>query len=128
MRTKKMLAAALSGAMVLGLMACGGQGTTAATTAAAAGNDAAGSEAATEAPAAASGESRTFKLATDQAADYPNTIALQSFADEVSEKTGGRLTIEIYPSAQLGDENAYLQQLHSNVYFTFRRMRTRTFR
>lgn len=111
MRTKKMLAAALSGAMVLGLMACGGQGTTAATTAAAAGNDAAGSEAATEAPAAASGESRTFKLATDQAADYPNTIALQSFADEVSEQTGGRLTIEIYPSAQLGDENAYLQQL-----------------
>ena len=56
-------------------------------------------------------ETRTFKLATDQAVDYPNTIALQSFADEVKEKTDGRIDIEIYPSAQLGDENAYLQQL-----------------
>lgn len=61
--------------------------------------------------AAASGESYTFKLATDAAADYPTTQRLQKFADEVLEKSGGRIKIEIYPSAQLGDENAYLQQL-----------------
>ncbi len=62
-------------------------------------------------PEASSGTSYTFKLATDAAADYPTTIGLQKFADEVLEKSGGRIKIEIYPSAQLGDENAYLQQL-----------------
>lgn len=56
-------------------------------------------------------EKQTFKLATDAANDYPTTKALHVFADEVKEKTDGRIVIEIYPSGQLGDENAYLQQL-----------------
>lgn len=60
---------------------------------------------------AAAGESYTFKLATDAAAEYPTTLGMQKFADEVFEKTNGRIKIELYPSAQLGDENAYLQQL-----------------
>lgn len=105
---KKLVAAALTGFMVLGITACGGK-ETASTTAAAAGSGAA-TEAAKE-TAAPAADARVLKLATDQAADYPNTIALQSFADEVQEKTEGRIVIEIYPSAQLGDENAYLQQL-----------------
>lgn len=54
---------------------------------------------------------QVYKLATDAPADYPTTIALQKFADDVKEQTEGRITIELYPSAQLGDENAYLQQL-----------------
>lgn len=60
---------------------------------------------------AAQGASHTFKLATDAAAEYPTTQGLQKFADEVFERTDGRIKIELYPSAQLGDENAYLQQL-----------------
>ena len=108
---RRILSAALIGAMAMSLTACGG-GQTAGTTAAAGGQTsaaAAGTD--TKAPAAPSGESKTYKLATDQAVDYPNTVALQGFADEVNEKTGGRISIMIYPSAQLGDENAYLQQL-----------------
>lgn len=104
---KKLITVALVGAAVLNLAACGGSGTTGQTTAAA------GESKKTETTETKSGSTatRTFKLATDQAVDYPNTIALQSFADEVKEKTEGRIDIEIYPSAQLGDENAYLQQL-----------------
>lgn len=60
---------------------------------------------------AAAGGSHTFKLATDAAAEYPTTQGLQKFADEVFERTDGRIKIELYPGAQLGDENAYLQQL-----------------
>ena len=104
---KKLITVALAGVMVLNLAACGGSGTTEQTTAASSDSTK------TVAAETQSGltETRTFKLATDQAVDYPNTIALQSFADEVKEKTDGRIDIEIYPSAQLGDENAYLQQL-----------------
>lgn len=56
-------------------------------------------------------ESYTFKLATDASLDYPTTQALLIFADEVSDKTDGRITIDVYASAQLGDETSYLQQL-----------------
>ena len=94
---KKLITVALAGVMVLNLAACGGSGTTEQTTAASSDSTK------TEAAETQSGltETRTFKLATDQAVDYPNTIALQSFADEVKEKTDGRIDIEIYPSAQL---------------------------
>ena len=106
---KRQLSMLLAGALLLGLTACGGNEKADGTQAAAAGSS--GTETTAQAAAAASGETKNFKLATDQAADYPNTVALQSFADEVKEKTGGRITITLYPSAQLGDENAYLQQL-----------------
>lgn len=55
--------------------------------------------------------SYTFKMATDASNDYPTTQALYVFADEVEAKTDGRITIDVYPSAQLGDETSYLQQL-----------------
>ena len=73
---KKLITVALAGVMVLNLAACGGSGTTEQTTAASSDSTK------TEAAETQSGltETRTFKLATDQAVDYPNTIALQSFA------------------------------------------------
>lgn len=56
-------------------------------------------------------DARILRLATDLSADYPTTIALEKFANEVKEKSNGRLNVEIYAGAQLGDENSYLQQL-----------------
>lgn len=98
---KQVLSMVLAAAVVVAATGCGSsQGT--------AGGQAAGNEAA---GTAAAGASHTFKLATDAAAEYPTTQGLQKFADEVFEKTDGRIKIELYPSAQLGDENAYLQQL-----------------
>lgn len=55
--------------------------------------------------------SKVYKLATDQALDFPNNIALLAMADRIEEQTDGRIVIEIYPSSTLGDEVAYLQQL-----------------
>lgn len=60
---------------------------------------------------ASAGTERTLRLATDAALDYPTTQALSRFADLVDEKTGGRITIEIYPSSLLGDEVSYMEQL-----------------
>lgn len=101
---KRIVSIVLAGTMVLSLTACGGKQTADADN----GNT---NAAATAAQSASTGDAKSFKLATDAAMDYPTTVALQSFADEVEEKTGGRITITIYPSAQLGDENSYLQQL-----------------
>ncbi len=104
---KKMVSVLLAASLACAMTGCGSSDSTPATTQAQAQET---KESAAPA-AAASGDSFTFKLATDAAADYPTTRGLQKFADEVLEKTGGRIKIEIYPSAQLGDENAYLQQL-----------------
>ena len=59
--------------------------------------------------------SKTLKLATDAALDYPTTKALSKFADLVKEKTDGRITIEIYPSSLLGDEVSYMEQLQAGT-------------
>ncbi len=105
---KKAVSLCLAACLALGTAGCGSSGSAQATTAG-------GSQGSTESQgsqnAPSSGSDYTFKLATDAAADYPTTMGLQKFADEVLEKSGGRIKIEIYPSAQLGDENAYLQQL-----------------
>jgi tripartite ATP-independent transporter DctP family solute receptor len=42
-------------------------------------------------------------------------IALQGFADEVYERTDGRIKINIYPNAQLGSENEVAEQLMAGV-------------
>ena len=105
---KRLLTIILASAMVLGITACGGASdgqikeTSGADT---------GETDQDKTLKEASGETKVLKLASDQGVDYPTMVALQSFADEVNEKTDGRITITLYPSAQLGDENAYLQQL-----------------
>lgn len=44
----------------------------------------------------------TWKLATDAAKDYPTTKALIKFADEVYEKSNGRIAVDVYESSILG--------------------------
>ncbi|MFB9326323.1 TRAP transporter substrate-binding protein [Paenibacillus aurantiacus] len=53
----------------------------------------------------------TFRLAESHPADYPTTLADKKFADLVSEKSGGRIKIEVFPSAQLGEEKAVIEQV-----------------
>lgn len=60
---------------------------------------------------ASAGTEMTLKLATDAALDYPTTKALIKFADQVEERTEGRISIEIYPSSLLGEEVSYMEQL-----------------
>lgn len=55
--------------------------------------------------------SYTLRLAENQAADYPTTLGDLDFAKRVSEKTSGRIKIDVYHGAQLGDEKTVIEQI-----------------
>lgn len=42
-------------------------------------------------------------------------IAMVQFAEEVNERTGGRIQVKIFPNGQLGSENENLEQLQAGV-------------
>ena len=52
-----------------------------------------------------------FTYAENQTSDYPTTVAARHFAELVSERTGGRIEIRVYPNAELGDERSTVQQI-----------------
>lgn len=53
----------------------------------------------------------TWRFATKMPADSPEGLVFQYFADRVGELSGGDLTVQVYPSEQLGKEDAILEQL-----------------
>lgn len=57
------------------------------------------------------GASYTFRLAETHPADYPTTMGDKKFAELVGERTNGRIKIEVFPSSQLGEEKAVLEQI-----------------
>ena len=84
-------------AAALGLAACGGSGTsTAASTASTA--------ASTGSSAAASGSAVTLKPGFSTNEEDPRAKGAKQFAEEVAEKTGGAVEVQLYPSGQLGGD------------------------
>jgi tripartite ATP-independent transporter DctP family solute receptor len=57
------------------------------------------------------GPKYNFRLAETHPADYPTTKGDMRFADLVKEKSNGRITIDVFPSAQLGEEKAAIEQV-----------------
>lgn len=55
--------------------------------------------------------SYTFRLAETHAPDYPTTLGDKKFAELVKEKSDGRIQIDVFPSAQLGEEKAVVEQV-----------------
>jgi len=53
----------------------------------------------------------TLRLADNQPDDYPTVQGCKEFARLVKERTNGRITIEVYPSAQLGDAKSAIEQV-----------------
>lgn len=53
----------------------------------------------------------TFRLAESHPADYPTTLGDKRFAELVNQKTNGRIKIEVFPSSQLGEEKAVIEQV-----------------
>ncbi|WP_088225934.1 TRAP transporter substrate-binding protein [Desulfosporosinus sp. FKB] len=94
MKLKRIALAALSATLVLGLTACG---TSQNTTPSQSGST--------------SGQKMTLRLADIQPADYPTVVGDNEFAKLVKERTNGRITISVYPNAQLGDEKTAIEQL-----------------
>ena len=94
---RNFLKAAGVSAAALGLAACGGSGTsTAASTASTA--------ASTGSSAAASGSAVTLKLGFSTNEEDPRAKGAKQFAEEVAEKTGGAVEVQLYPSGQLGGD------------------------
>lgn len=105
MNMKKLIGIALSLCMTSALAACGG---TASAPAAPASSNAPASSAAPSAPAA---PSMTLRFATDSSEDYVSTVQIYKFAEEVAQKTDGRIKIEVYAGGQLGEEKACVEQV-----------------
>jgi len=60
---------------------------------------------------ASDGPRYTFRLAETHPAEYPTTLGDRKFAELVNERTNGRITIDVFPSAQLGEERAAIEQV-----------------
>lgn len=60
---------------------------------------------------AAGGQSYTFRYSEIQATSHPASKADAKFAELVKEKTNGRINIQVYYNAQLGDEKSGVEQV-----------------
>lgn len=103
---KKLISVALSLCMTAVLAACGGASSSTPAPAASSGSQAPESSA-----AASVAPSMTLRFATDSSEDYVSTVQIYKFADEVAEKTDGRIKIEVYAGGQLGEEKACVEQV-----------------
>ena len=56
-----------------------------------------------------------LKFAHDSPTSSPYQAAAETFKKEVEERTGGRVTVKIFPSAQLGEEDVVLNGLQSGA-------------
>lgn len=64
----------------------------------------------TTAPAAKPTKQTVLRLAEIHPGDYPTTLGDKEFARLVEERTNGRIKIEVYFGAQLGQEKAVIEQ------------------
>lgn len=68
---------------------------------------------------AGSGDKMVLRYAEIHPTDYPTTKAAAKFSELVKEKTNGRIQVDVYDSAQLGDEKASIEQLqYGGIDFT----------
>lgn len=95
---KKLAAAALAGVMALSVLTGCGSTQSAST-----------SDQATEA------NPMVLTLAHGLSETHTVHIAMTQFAEEVKEKTNGRIIVKIFPNGQLGSENENLEQLQAGV-------------
>lgn len=63
----------------------------------------------------ADGPQITLRLADTLATDHPTVAGDKKFAELVSERTNGRIKIEVFPSSQLGEEKATIEQVQLGV-------------
>lgn len=54
-------------------------------------------------------ETRTLVLSLNQTEEHPSFIALEQFGDRLSERTDGRLDVEVYPNETLGAQQEVVQ-------------------
>lgn len=110
---KRVLAMAAACAVSL-LAGCGGGSTAPETTAAAAeGTSAAAQESGEEEGKTAEFPEMKLSLAHVTATSHPHNAAAERFAEIVSEKTGGAVTVTVYPASELGDHAAITESCYT---------------
>ncbi|UYM06233.1 TRAP transporter substrate-binding protein [Solicola gregarius] len=57
------------------------------------------------------GSELSFRLAETHPDDYPTTLGDKRFADLVKERSDGRISIEVFANAQLGEESSVIEQV-----------------
>lgn len=60
---------------------------------------------------AGTAQAETWRMSHKMPPESIEGQLFQAFADRIAEKTGGRIRVEVYPSEQLGKDNAVLEQL-----------------
>lgn len=103
---KKLICSVMALAMAASLVACGGSAP--ASSAAPAASSEAAPAASSEAAPAGVGDPITLKLGHQMNTTVPEGVALQWFADEVNARSGGTITVEVYPNEELGDANTMI--------------------
>jgi tripartite ATP-independent transporter DctP family solute receptor len=126
---KQMISVALAAAMCVSLAACGGgssAGTTAADTAAntTAAAAQAGTEKAEESSSSSDSEipadAKVLKWSEVNGDDYGATVGARAFAKKLLEVSNGKLAIDIYTNATLGDEKTSMQGIQMGTLDCFR--------
>lgn len=62
-------------------------------------------------PAQPAQQQLVLKLGETHPPDYPTTMGDKEFAKLVTERSKGRIKVEVYPSSQLGEEKAVIEQV-----------------
>lgn len=101
---KKIFALALALSMSLTLAACGGGSNPPAASSKPAASNPAASQPASSTPAAPAGSSVTLKLGFSTNEEDPRALGAKQFKEDVESKTNGAVTVELYPSGQLGGD------------------------
>ena len=110
--------------LVSSLIACGGGSAPAATTAAPAAAPAASAAAPAAAPAASAAaeapaaktsltEKVVIRVGNNMADDNQWNVNMRKYAELVDEATGGMVEVQLYPNAQLGDDQAMAEMVRS---------------
>lgn len=95
----------MAAAMMLSLAACGGQtGSQSPSNSSNAGSSDGGG----------GGETYVWRIAHNNAEDSSWQLRLLELVDLVKEKSGGRLSVELYPNSQLGDDTAMCEMIRNN--------------
>lgn len=108
---KKTLFTSLFVALFLILTACGGGGSTTTSQ-----SDNSSNNESSSSDSGSNFENVTIKVANFYAEDHPQNVALREvFKPMIEEKTGGAVTVDIYPNNQLGNEEAFTEGVRNGT-------------
>lgn len=57
------------------------------------------------------GKTYTIKMASHLAVDHPESLTMYKFEELLEERSGNRIEVEVYPNAQLGSDETYIDSM-----------------